>query len=43
LTNAVTMSSLDTAKLLALINGAPGTVWTAPDGKPVTDAVLPEP
>ena len=39
-TNAVTMSSLDTAKLLALINGAPGTVWTAPDGKPVTDAVL---
>ena len=39
-TNAVTMSSLDTAKLLALINGGPGTLWTAPDGQPVTRAVL---
>ena len=39
-TNAVTMSSLDTAKLLALINGGPGVLWTAPDGKPVTRAVL---
>ncbi|WP_216651139.1 serine hydrolase [Actinomadura litoris] len=38
--NSVTMSSLDTAKLLTLINGAPGRVWTAPDGKPVTRAVL---
>jgi Beta-lactamase enzyme family len=38
--NPVTMSSLDTAKLLALINGAPGTIWTAPDGTPVTSAVL---
>jgi CubicO group peptidase (beta-lactamase class C family) len=36
----ITMSSLDTAKLLTLINGAPGTVWTAPDGHPVTSAVL---
>jgi hypothetical protein len=39
-TNAVTMSSLDAAKLLALINGGPGTLWTAPDGMPVTRAVL---
>jgi hypothetical protein len=39
-TNAVTMSSLDTAKLLALINGAPGTLWTTPSGTPVTSAVL---
>jgi Beta-lactamase enzyme family len=38
--NPVTMSSLDTAKLLALINGAPGTLWTAPGGQPVTSAVL---
>jgi len=38
--NAITMSSLDTAKLLALINGAPGPLWTAPDGQPVTSAVL---
>jgi hypothetical protein len=34
------MSSLDTAKLLALINGAPGTLWTAPNGQPVTSAGL---
>jgi hypothetical protein len=38
--NPVTMSSLDTAKLLALINGAPGALWRAPDGQPVTSAVL---
>lgn len=38
--NPVTMTSLDTAKLLLLINGAPGTVWTAPNGRPVTSAVL---
>ncbi|MEV5749521.1 serine hydrolase [Actinoallomurus sp. NPDC052308] len=38
--NPVTMSSLDTAKLLTLINGAPGTVWTAPNGKAVTSDVL---
>jgi hypothetical protein len=36
----VTMSSLDTAKLLALINGASGRAWTAPNGKPVTSKVL---
>jgi hypothetical protein len=39
-TNTITMSSLDTAKLLALINGAPGTLWTASDGRPVTSDVL---
>lgn len=38
--NAVTMGSLDTAKLLTLVNGAPGRVWTAPDGTPVTRDVL---
>ncbi len=34
------MSSLDTAKLLMIVNGGPGTYWTAPDGKPVGKAVL---
>ncbi|MFI6900409.1 serine hydrolase [Nonomuraea sp. NPDC050394] len=38
--NPVTMSSLDTAKLLALVNGLPGRAWTTPGGKPVTEAVL---
>ncbi len=38
--NPITMSSLDTAKLLALVNGGPGTLWTTPAGKPVTRAVL---
>jgi hypothetical protein len=38
--NPVTMSSLDTAKLLMLINGAPGKVWTAPNGTAVTRDVL---
>ncbi|WP_433474876.1 serine hydrolase [Spirillospora sp. CA-142024] len=39
--NEITMSSLDTAKLLTLVNGAPGTVWRAPNGKPVkSDDVL---
>ncbi|HUR02776.1 MAG TPA: serine hydrolase [Nonomuraea sp.] len=38
--NPVTMSSLDTAKLLALVNGVTGTAWTAPNGKPVTSEVL---
>ncbi|WP_345364411.1 serine hydrolase [Actinoallomurus liliacearum] len=36
----VTMSSLDTAKLLMLLNGVSGTAWTAPNGKPVTSDVL---
>ncbi|GII95523.1 serine hydrolase [Sinosporangium siamense] len=38
--NPVTMTSLDTAKLLALVNGLPGKAWNAPDGTPVTSAVL---
>ena len=36
----VTMSSLDTAKLLMLINGVSGKAWTAPNGKPVTSGIL---
>src|SRR5262249_3490466 len=39
-TSGINMSSLDTAKLLALINGVSGTAWTTPDGKPVTSDVL---
>ncbi|WP_051797616.1 serine hydrolase [Catenuloplanes japonicus] len=35
-TNSLTMSSLDTAKLLAIVNGGPGTLWTAPNGHRVT-------
>lgn len=38
--NPITMTSLDTAKLLVLINGAPGTLWTTPAGVPVTASVL---
>lgn len=38
--NPVTMSSLDTAKLLMLVNGGLGTLWTAPNGTRVTAAVL---
>jgi hypothetical protein len=38
--NSITMSSLDTAKLLAIINGGAGTLWTAPNGQPVTKDVL---
>ena len=34
------MSSIDTAKLLLLVNGGPGTLWTGPDGSPVTRDVL---
>jgi hypothetical protein len=34
------MSALDTAKLLMIINGGPGTYWTAPNGKAVTKAEL---
>jgi hypothetical protein len=40
--NSITMGSLDTAKLLAIINGGEGTLWTAPDGQPVTKDVLSE-
>lgn len=39
-TMQITMSSLDTAKLLLLFNGAPGTLWTAPNGQPVTNSAL---
>ncbi|MCO6004450.1 class A beta-lactamase-related serine hydrolase [Actinoallomurus purpureus] len=39
-TSGINMSSLDTAKLLALVNGVSGTAWTAPNGKPVTSDVL---
>jgi hypothetical protein len=38
--NPVTMSSLDTAKLLAVVNGGAGTLWTTPAGEPVTRNVL---
>jgi hypothetical protein len=38
--NDITMSSLDTAKLLTIINGGQGTLWTAPNGQPVTKAPL---
>ncbi|GAA1683993.1 hypothetical protein GCM10009765_36720 [Fodinicola feengrottensis] len=34
------MSSLDTAKLLMIINGAGGKLWTAPNGTAVTKALL---
>jgi hypothetical protein len=37
---SISMSSLDTAKLLALINGVSGPAWIAPNGKPVTSDVL---
>lgn len=38
--NDITMSSLDTAKLLTIINSGSGTLWTAPNGRPVTKNVL---
>jgi Beta-lactamase enzyme family len=38
--NDITMSSLDTAKLLTVVNGGAGTLWTAPNGQPVTKDVL---
>jgi beta-lactamase class A len=34
------MTALDTARLLWLVAGAPGVLWTRPDGRPVTAAVL---
>jgi hypothetical protein len=37
----ITMTSLDTARMLMIVNGSPGKLWTAPDGKPVVaDEVL---
>jgi hypothetical protein len=38
--NPITMSSLDTAKLLTIVNGGAGTLWTTPAGVPVTKDVL---
>jgi hypothetical protein len=38
--NDITMSSLDAAKLLTIVNGGAGTLWTAPDGTAVTRNVL---
>jgi Beta-lactamase enzyme family len=34
------MSAVDTARLLLLVNGGPGRLWTAPNGTPVTKDVL---
>ncbi len=34
------MSAIDTAKLLLLINGGPGTLWNTASGQPVTRDVL---
>jgi beta-lactamase class A len=34
------MTALDTARLLWLVAGAPGVLWTQPDGRPVTAGVL---
>jgi hypothetical protein len=34
------MTALDTARLLWLVEGAPGVLWTRPDGRPVTARVL---
>lgn len=38
--NAVTMSSIDTAKLLLIFNGSPGKLWKSPTGTAVTAGVL---
>ncbi|WP_221762655.1 serine hydrolase [Nonomuraea sp. WAC 01424] len=38
--NPVTMTSLDTAKLLTLVNGGAGTLWKTPGGTAVTADVL---
>jgi hypothetical protein len=36
----ITMTSLDTARLLLLLNGGPGVLWRTPAGKPVRADVL---
>jgi hypothetical protein len=36
----ITMTSLDTARLLLLINGGPGVLWRTPDEKPVRAGLL---
>ena len=38
--NSVVMNSVDTAKLLLLLSGAPGTLWKTPAGAPVDASVL---
>ncbi len=37
---SIHMTALDTARLLWLIDGGQGTLWTRPDGTPVTASVL---
>jgi hypothetical protein len=37
---SIHMTSMDTARLLWLVEGGQGTLWTRPDGSPVTAAVL---
>jgi len=32
----ITLTSLDTARLLLIVNGSPGVLWHGPDGSPVT-------
>lgn len=39
-TSSITMTALDTARLLLLASGGPGVLWRAPDGSPVTADVL---
>jgi hypothetical protein len=36
----MSMGALDTAKLMLIASGASGTLWTTPNGKPVTAEVL---
>jgi hypothetical protein len=36
----ITMTSLDTARLLLLLRGGPGVLWRTPDGRPVRADVL---
>ena len=36
----ITMTSLDTARLLLLVNGGPGVLWRTPDGKAVRAAEI---
>jgi hypothetical protein len=38
--NRITMTALDTSRLLLLVSGAPGVLWRAPSGAPVTSNVL---
>jgi hypothetical protein len=40
LRDKITMTGLDTARLLLLVSGAPGVLWRGPKGTPVTADVL---